>query len=128
MIGDMATNPSSMKPTNGEPLNTKQLYIGAAGRVHISTIQEYMVDSVSFQRAAHAVPISNKAEGKAYIQPFFMFLCSISAGPMPQTKAAAIPQTMNKTPAQKPSASSSISIFHLVVKSIIKKATILSAV
>ena len=99
MIGEIATRPSSMKPTNGEPLNTKQLYIGAAGRVHTSTIQEYMADSVSFQSAAHAVPISNKAEGKAYIQPFFVLLCSTSAGPMPQIKAAAIPQTMNKTPA-----------------------------
>ena len=102
MIGEMATMATitgSMKPTNEDSLNTKQLYIGAAGRVHTSTIQENMDDSVSLQSAAHAVPISNMVEGKAYIQPFFMLLCSTSAGPMPQIKAAAIPQTMKKTPA-----------------------------
>ena len=106
-------------------MNTKQLYIGAAGKVHSNTAYEKTDLFVSSQRIAPETPISNNAIGKAYIQPLFRFLRNTNAGPTPQIRAVIMPMIIKTAPAIRGD-SSPVSMLHLVVSSMMQNATMLS--
>ena len=107
-------------------MNTKQLYIGAAGSVQRNTAYEKTDCSVSSQSIAPETPTINNAIGKAYIQPLFRLLLNTRAGPIPQIRAAIMPMVIIITPAMRSDPPSSVSMLHLVVRSKMKNAKMLS--